>query len=237
MRAAERSTAPALSVTSAAIGYHQPLLVDVNLTVAKGEVAGILGRNGCGKSTLLRTIAGLTPALAGRIEMAGVAIDGWPAWRRAARGLVYLTQESRNFRSMTVRENLHLALWGSGSRWRTRNGSIDELLARPAFSRLPGLLRRRCGDLSGGQQMQLSIAKTMLRLPTVVLLDEPTAGLFEGVREELPILIGELSASAGVVLVEQSVKLVEQCATRMLEVAVRDEDTFVARLSPMQMTP
>lgn len=216
--AAEASTRPALVVTAAAIGYHQPLLTGVNLSVARGEVLGILGRNGCGKSTLLRTIAGLTPALAGAISMDGTPISTWPAWQRAAGGLVYLTQETRNFRSLTVRENLHLALWGTGHRWGVCEKLIDELLSRPVFSRLCPHLSRASGDLSGGQALQLSIAKTMLRTPKVVLLDEPTAGLFKAVQDELPVLIGELAANAGVVLVEQSVRLVQQCAQRTLKV-------------------
>src|ERR1044072_4300718 len=95
------------------VGYGSRVLVqEINLSIAKGEIVGIIGTNGCGKSTLLRTLAGLLPPISGSISMDGKDISKLSAWRRARDyRLAYLPQGSKNFANLTVRENLHLALW------------------------------------------------------------------------------------------------------------------------------
>lgn len=193
-----------------AVGYGGVALCrDINLSVRAGEIVGIIGTNGCGKSTLLRTIAGLIPPLSGSIELHGRDIGRLPAWRRAHENHIgYLPQVSKNFPGLSVRENLHLALWHSREGRAGREAQIERLLGQSPFSALRSHLNDSCSYLSGGQDMLLSLAKCLLRRSTLLLLDEPSAGLSEAHRGQIVDLLKPLVKDKGMLLIEQSLNTV-----------------------------
>jgi branched-chain amino acid transport system ATP-binding protein len=147
-------------------------LFGVSLKVAKGTATCILGRNGVGKSTTLRTIMGLTPPREGSVSFAGRRIDGLPPYRIARLGIGYVPEDRRVFADLSVADNLLVAqrVHRSGIGW----------TAEKAFEIFPALSEfrdRLAGRLSGGQQQMLTIARTLMGNPDLLLLDEPTEGL------------------------------------------------------------
>jgi branched-chain amino acid transport system ATP-binding protein len=163
-----------LSITSLTAGYGKLMILhDVALTVAAGQFAAILGPNGSGKSTLLKSIAGLTTIERGAIEFAGQAIAGRRTETIRGLGLSYVPQRENVFKTMSVRENLRLAVRGLGR--------PAALLALGECYELFPILRdrqgQRAGSLSGGERQMLAIALGWLARPTLMLLDEPSAGL------------------------------------------------------------
>jgi branched-chain amino acid transport system ATP-binding protein len=199
-----------LRTDALAVGYGGVALCrDINLSVHVGEIVGIIGTNGCGKSTLLRTIAGMIPPLSGSIELHGRDIHRVPAWRRAHESRIgYLPQTSKNFPGLSVRENLHLALWHSREGRAGREARIEQLLAHSPFSALRDYLDDSCSYLSGGQDMLLSLAKCLLRRSTLLLLDEPSAGLSEAHRSQVIEILRPLVQDKGMLLIEQSLNTV-----------------------------
>ncbi|MGE0723162.1 MAG: ABC transporter ATP-binding protein [Alphaproteobacteria bacterium] len=157
-----------------------PVVREVDLAVAEGEVVAILGVNGAGKTSLLQALIGLLPAAAGTIAIEGAPIDGLPPRRRARAGLGYAPEGRRVFPAMTVRDNLLAACRADR---RTRAERVDGV-----YQLFPQL-RLRDGalawQLSGGQQQMLSIGRALMNLPKVLLLDEPTLGLAPAVADQL----------------------------------------------------
>jgi branched-chain amino acid transport system ATP-binding protein len=147
-------------------------LFDVSLAVEDGTVVCILGRNGAGKSTTLRSIMGLTPPRAGTVNFDGHRIDGLPPYKIARLGLGYVPEDRRVFADLSVEDNLLVAE-------RARPGGFGWTVAK-AFETFPHLSEfrnRAAGYLSGGQQQMLTIARTLMSNPSVLLVDEPTEGL------------------------------------------------------------
>ena len=132
-----------------------PILNGIDLAVAAGELVGVLGHNGMGKTTLLRTLMGFVPAQRGRIEFDGVDVTREPPYTRARRGLGYVPQGREIFPRLTVEENLVMGL-----ATRPRGSSIPDRIFE-LFPVLKAMLRRRGGDLSGGQQQQLAIGRAL----------------------------------------------------------------------------
>jgi len=159
------------------------VLFDVSLRVETGQVACLLGRNGVGKTTCLRSIMGLTPARSGSIRFKEMEIRGLPAYEVARRGVGYVPEDRRVFSELTVKDNLIVA----ERRRRDRTGwTLDH-----AYRMFPALLEfrdRLGGRLSGGQQQMLTIARTLMGNPELVLIDEPTEGLS-------PVVVQGLEAS------------------------------------------
>jgi branched-chain amino acid transport system ATP-binding protein len=158
------------------------IIFDLDLYIQKGEVVCLLGRNGVGKSTSLRSIMGLTPPASGDIWFKGRKISGLQPYEIARRGIGYVPEDRRIFPDLSVRDNLEIGVKG--------NGTADEKI-RQAFEMFPPLDRfqeREGGKLSGGQQQMLTIARTLMGEPELLLLDEPTEGLS-------PIVVQELEAS------------------------------------------
>lgn len=153
------------------------VLFDVNIEVAEGQMICLIGRNGVGKSTTLKSIMGLAPISSGSIRFDGTEISGWPAYRVARAGVGYVPEDRRVFADLTVEENLEVAERG-GSPW-NRAAVYDLFPALREFS------KRRGGLLSGGQQQMLTIARTLVGNPRLLLIDEPTEGLS-------PIVVGAL---------------------------------------------
>ncbi|MFZ4803928.1 MAG: urea ABC transporter ATP-binding subunit UrtE [Synechococcus lacustris] len=186
------------------------ILRDVDLTVRPGQMVCLIGRNGVGKTTLLKTVIGLLQQRSGSLELLGESITGLPPHQRARRGIAYVPQGREIIPQLTVRENLLLgleALPGGLARQRHIDPLVFEL-----FPVLEGFLNRRGGDLSGGQQQQLAIARALLGKPKLLLLDEPTEGIQPSVVLDIERAVRRIIASTGisVLLVEQHLHFVRQ---------------------------
>jgi urea transport system ATP-binding protein len=172
----------------------------VSLTAKKGEVTCILGRNGVGKTSLLRAIFGLQPIHTGRISWQGRELTGLPPYQRARAGLALVPQGREIFARLTVQENLEtgFAALPHGSR-----RIPEEIFA--LFPVLKTMLRRRGGDLSGGQQQQLAIARALVTRPQLLVLDEPTEGIQPSIIKDIERVIRALAGRGdiAVLLVEQ----------------------------------
>jgi urea transport system ATP-binding protein len=189
-----------LTVDSIDLSYGaSQILRRVSLTARMGEVTCVLGRNGVGKTSLIRGIFGLQPIKAGRILWNGQAIDKMPAHRRAAAGLALVPQGREIFPRLTVLENLKTGL-AAAKGAKTIPDEIFEL-----FPVLDKMLHRRGGDLSGGQQQQLSIARALVTRPTCLVLDEPTEGIQPSIIKDIgrAILYLRNKGEMAIVIVEQ----------------------------------
>jgi urea transport system ATP-binding protein len=181
----------------------------VSLTAAVGEVTCVLGRNGMGKTSLLRAVAGQHPTLAGRIEWEGQEIMAWPAYRRAHHGIAYVPQGREIFPLLTVAENLET---GFASLRRGQRGVPDEIFE--LFPVLKSMLGRRGGDLSGGQQQQLAIARALVTRPRLLILDEPTEGIQPSIIKDIERVIHTLAqrGDMAILLVEQYFEFAQSLA-------------------------
>jgi urea transport system ATP-binding protein len=178
-------------------GSH--VLRNISLEVPAGQVTALLGRNGVGKSTLLKCITGLLPIHSGRIVLDGQDIANLPAHRRARLGLGYVPQGREIFARLTVQENLQIAMAASG-----QHGPVPEWVFE-TFPIIKTFLRRRGGDLSGGQQQQLAIARALVTKPRLLILDEPTEGIQPNVIKLIEQVIAGLAERK-----EMAILLVEQ---------------------------
>ena len=189
------------------------ILFDLSITVEAGEVVCLLGRNGAGKTTTIRSIAGLTPPRAGAITLRGRDIAGLPPFRVARLGIGFVPEDRRVFPNLTVHENLEVArrTWG--------NGSASPWSEDRVFDLFPILRERRRqagGTLSGGEQQMLTIARTLMGNPEILLLDEPSEGLAPIVVDTLREQLARLKASGlTIVLAEQNVRFVSDLGDRV----------------------
>ena len=178
-------------------GSH--VLRDVSLEVPMGEVTALLGRNGVGKTTLLKCLTGLLPIRSGRILLDGQDISNLAPHRRARLGLGYVPQGREIFPRLSVEENLRIAMAASGN-----DGAIPDWVF-DTFPIVKTFLRRRGGDLSGGQQQQLAIARALVTKPRLLILDEPTEGIQPNVIQMIEQVIAGLAErkETAILLVEQ----------------------------------
>ena len=186
-------------------------LQSVSLSVREGEFLTVLGRNGVGKTTLLRTILGLMSRCSGSIRLDGAEINSLPTHARARAGLGYVPQGRGILPNFTVRENLLLGTFAAEKPARTIPDHIFEL-----FPTLKEFLGRRGGNLSGGQQQQLAIARALLSEPKILLLDEPTEGIQPNIVEQIEDVLIDLNRKHGlaVILVEQNIKFARRASHR-----------------------
>src|SRR5579883_394361 len=188
------------------------ILRRVSLVAERGQVTCVLGRNGVGKTSLMRAILGLQPIRAGRILWDGEDITKLKPHERARRGLALVPQGREIFARLTVEENLRtgLAPLGRGARL------PEEIFA--LFPVLATLLKRRGGDLSGGQQQQLAIARALVTRPRLLLLDEPTEGIQPSIIKDIARVIRTLADTGdiAILLVEQYFEFAQQLADRYL---------------------
>jgi urea transport system ATP-binding protein len=175
-------------------------LRSVSVSAAAGKITCVLGRNGVGKSSLLRAIVGLQSIRKGRIILEGTDLAALPVYERARRGIGYVPQGREIFARLTVRENLETGFAAQPRARRTIPDRIFEL-----FPVLKDMLGRRGGDLSGGQQQQLAIARALVTRPKLLVLDEPTEGIQPSIIKDIRRVIQSL-ASGG----EMAILLVEQ---------------------------
>ena len=181
----------------------------VNLKAAIGCVTCLLGRNGVGKTSLLRAIIGQQPLSGGSIHWQGKDITNWPAFKRARYGIAYVPQGREIFPQLTVEENLR-----SGYACLPRD---DRRLDEEIFSLFPVLrqmLGRRGGDLSGGQQQQLAIARALATRPKLLVLDEPTEGIQPSIIQDISRVIQTLreQGEISILLVEQYFEFARELA-------------------------
>jgi urea transport system ATP-binding protein len=181
----------------------------VSLTARLGEVTCILGRNGVGKTSLLRAIFGLIPIRAGHILWEGRDLAALPAYERARSGLALVPQGREIFARLTVKENLETGFAVLPRRLRRIPDETFEL-----FPVLKDMLGRRGGDLSGGQQQQLAIARALVMRPRLLILDEPTEGIQPSIIKEIGRVIGGLAARGdmAILLVEQYFEFARELA-------------------------
>jgi branched-chain amino acid transport system ATP-binding protein len=183
------------------------VLHGVSLRVAPGEAVALLGRNGAGKTTTIRSIVGFTPPRAGRVVFEGQAIERWPAFRIARRGLALVPQGRRIFAPLTVRENLLLGARSAGF-------TLERVFA--LFPRLRERQAQAGGTLSGGEQQMLAIGRALLTNGRLLLLDEPSEGLAPLIVREIGRVLEALKAERlSLLLVEQNYHLALQVADRV----------------------
>ncbi len=212
------------------------VLHGITLTVATGAVHAVVGHNGTGKSTLLHTIAGLIRPTAGRMCLGDRDLTGQPAHRIARAGVALVPQGRRVFASLTVAEHLTLTRRGikhPGSGW-----PVDRILA--LFPQLGHRLAHRGGQLSGGEQQMLAIARALRAQPWLLLLDEPTEGLAPTLARQVRDVIGMLAADGlGILLATPNLPLAMAVADHLVVLAagrvVADLDADTARTDPARL--
>ncbi len=211
-----------LTVRGLVSGYDRGrVLHGVDVDLAAGAALGLLGRNGVGKSTLVMTLAGLVPVAAGSVVLDGVELAGSRPDKIARAGVALVPQGRRVWATLTVAEHLSLASRSRSGTW-TVDGVLD-LLPRLAERR-----RQYAGQLSGGEQQMLAIARALLTNPRLVLLDEPSDGLAPAVVDQVAEVIATMRAEGvAVLLVEQDLHLAFAVAD---EIAVMDKGTVVHRV-------
>ena len=195
-----------LAVEKVSAGYGDiTVLRDVSISVNEGEILAVLGRNGMGKTTLIRCLAGLLPVRSGTIRLDGQDITRLTAHERARRGITTIVQGRGIFPRLTVRENLEMGRIAGGGNKPSRMNEVFEY-----FPRLKERTHQQAGTLSGGEQQMLAIARGLMTVPKLILLDEPS----DGVMPLLVRQIGEIMVRINrdqritVVVVEQNVPMV-----------------------------
>jgi len=201
-------------------GSH--ILRDVSLSAERGQVTVLLGRNGVGKTTLLKSLMGLVPIRQGQIELEGQPLHHATPYERARAGIGYVPQGREIFARLTVEENLRMGL-------ATQPGSTPipaELFE--LFPVLKQMLHRRGGDLSGGQQQQLAIARALAAGPKLLVLDEPTEGIQPSIIKDIGRVIRMLAdrGTMAIVLCEQYYDFAEELANQYL---VMERGEVIAR--------
>jgi urea transport system ATP-binding protein len=199
-----------VSNLSAAYGQSE-VLHGIDLSVARGEIVALVGRNGMGKSTLMKSMIGVMPARSGSIAVNGVDVTALPSHRRVANGLAYVPQGRQIFGTMTVKENIESGLVVTGKRY-IPNEIYD------LFPILKDFEKRRGGNLSGGQQQQLAIARALASDPKVLLLDEPTEGIQPSIIKDIARLLRDIRSIRNlcIVVCEQVLSFVLDIADRIL---------------------
>jgi len=192
------------------------ILHGVSLQIDAGEIVCLLGRNGVGKSTTLKSIMGLVRPSRGRVLFKERAIEGLPPYRVARLGLGYVPEERRIFPTITVRENLLMGIKGTraGDGARENGWTLERVYE--FFPRLKERERQRAGTLSGGEQQMLTMGRTLMGNPDLLLVDEPTEGLAPMIVEQVERILQAIHAGGTpVLLVEQSMETALALAERV----------------------
>ena len=202
-----------LEITGLHAGYGRiPILHGIDLRVAEGETIGILGHNGMGKTTLIKTVMGIIEPTEGKVEFLGEDITRAPPFERARRGIGHVPQGREIFPGISVLENLRMGASTRGNReTEVINGMLED------FPRLNPLLDRLGGELSGGEQQILAIARCLCGEPRLVLLDEPTEGIQPSIIDLITDTFRRLRErrGLGLILVEQNLDFIAALCERV----------------------
>lgn len=197
-----------LEVKDLYVGYYKDLniLQGITITAREAQITTVLGANGVGKSTLLKAIYGFLKPNQGEVLLGGRSLLGVPTHQRIDMGISYIPQQPGIFRWMTVEENLELGAWT----FRNDRERIQRKLEEN-FERFPALKDRRrskAGELSGGMQRMVEVGRTLMTDPSVILVDEPTAGLAKLLSEQVYTMLVRLRDEEGmtIVLVDQEIR-------------------------------
>jgi branched-chain amino acid transport system ATP-binding protein len=205
------SAQPVVRINALRSGYGEAMVLKgLDLTLARGDVMAILGKNGMGKSTLLKTLMGFIRPKSGEIALFGKPSIGVPPNRIARRDVAYIAQEKALFQDLSVEENLRLALMHDRD-FKALFQRIEDL-----FPFLKERLRQKAGTLSGGEQKMLLVARALLRQPKLILIDEITEGMQPSLIERLVGILRRERDSTGttILLVEQHVRFAFAVANR-----------------------
>jgi len=201
-----------LKVTDLHAGYGQSeVLHGLNFTVAPAEIIVVVGRNGMGKSTLMKSLIGMVPVKTGQIELDGTDVAHFKSYKRVVKGIAFVPQGRMIFSNMTVQENIETGLFAHNTP--TVPGDIYRL-----FPVLKEMKARRGGNLSGGQQQMLAIARALATDPKVLLLDEPTEGIQPSIIQELARTLKRIRDERGLSIIcsEQVLSFALEIADRVL---------------------
>ncbi|AQZ49872.1 urea ABC transporter ATP-binding subunit UrtE [Martelella mediterranea] len=199
-----------LAIENLHVGYGQSEVIHgMNFALRPGEIVAIMGRNGMGKTTLMKSLMGVVPSSSGVIRIGETPVEKMESYQRVAAGLAYVPQGRMIFSSMTVKENIETGLTVTDER--TVPDHIYELF--PVLLEMKG---RRGGNLSGGQQQQLAIARALASKPKVLLLDEPTEGIQPSIIKEMARTLCRIRDEMGL-----SILVSEQVLSFALDMADR----------------
>jgi branched-chain amino acid transport system ATP-binding protein len=197
-----------LEVNDLYVGYYKDLniLQGIDIKAETGKITAVLGANGVGKSTLLKAIYGFLKPNSGEIYMDGQRVDGTPTYKLIDLGISYIPQHTGIFRWMTVEENIQLGGWTFRRDKQRLKQKIGENYER--FPDLKDKRKQQAGQLSGGQQRMVELSRTMMTDPTLILVDEPTAGLAKLLSQEVYQMLVDLRDRDGltIILVDQEIR-------------------------------
>lgn len=211
-------------------GYGgKPVLQGIDLSVSKGEIVAVIGRNGVGKSTLMKALIGLVESTAGGIRLGPTVLTGLTPFRRARLGIGYVPQGRDVFPRMSVRENLQV---GESMR-KGISADIYERVYR-LFPILKERANQQAGTMSGGQQQQLAIGRVLVGSPQLLLLDEPSEGIQPSIVQDIGRIIKQLNEESGmtIMFVEQNLDMIKALAQRCY---VMDKGRIVAHVTPQEL--
>lgn len=200
------------AVSNYSVAYGQSEVIhDMNFNVNKSEIVAILGRNGMGKTTLMRSLIGMIPSKSGEITLGNKALAGMKSYERVAAGVAFVPQGRMIFSTMTVKENIETGLTT------IKNKKIPENLYE-LFPVLKEMKSRRGGNLSGGQQQQLAIARALASKPELLLLDEPTEGIQPSIIRDMARTLKRIRDEIGlsIIVSEQVLSFALDIADRIL---------------------
>jgi branched-chain amino acid transport system ATP-binding protein len=205
-----RAPAPLLGVSGINVFYGaSQILFDLSLTVEPGQIVALIGRNGAGKSTTFKAIAGIAPPRGGEIRLAGESIHGRPPNRIARAGIGYVPEDRQVFPEHSVEDNL---LIGEKKGTKGKPWTLERIYE--VFPILAGMKTRMAGRLSGGEQQMLTIARTLMGNPDLLLLDEPSEGLAPIIVQKIGELVSQLHRMGVTILMaEQNMHFCLKVAT------------------------
>ncbi|MFN3233626.1 MAG: urea ABC transporter ATP-binding subunit UrtE [Alphaproteobacteria bacterium] len=201
-----------LSIENLRVAYGESTVIqDLSFEVGPNEIVAVMGRNGMGKTTLMKSLMGINPSSAGTIKLGDQPVEKMESFQRVKQGLAYVPQGRMIFSTMTVRENIKTGLAVSG-----KSDIPDDI-----YELFPVLLEmesRRGGNLSGGQQQQLAIARALVTQPKVLLLDEPTEGIQPSIIKEMARTLRRIRDEKGLSMIvsEQVLSFALDLADRVL---------------------
>jgi urea transport system ATP-binding protein len=209
-----------LSVSNLKVCYGQSEVIsDLNFTVPKNETLAIMGRNGMGKTTLFKSLIGILPSAGGEIKIDGIDITNSESYQRVESGIAYVPQGRMIFPNLTVKENIE-----TGMEVSKLKEIPDDIYA--LFPVLRDMRHRKGGNLSGGQQQQLAIARALVTNPKVLLLDEPTEGIQPSIIKDIANILNEIKKLRDITIIvsEQVLSFTMAVADRII---VIDKGEFI----------